>query len=636
MKRKILLTLGIVASTLLASPSMAQYANQIMGPRLIVDAPSSLAGVKAFTYSSNTAMTGPWGRALDSVWLNVEVVKAAPDITACGTINTVSGKWVIIMRGDCEFGLKALNAQNKGAKGVIIVNQHAGEGPVGMGAGASGSSVTIPVLMVSNIDGLAMLAALNNGQQLFISLAKWGFGNANDLALVPTSTACGPYGAVPLSQFASGSPAAYRYYTGAYVANTGTHKATNVMVKNNITFTPVGGSAASVYTDSSIATGNFNPTDSIIEVFSPRTTSFSPTQLGTYTLNYSVSSDSTDQHPTDNTLTNTVDITANVFCKGRIDPVTQNPKASVFYRLNNNTSGFIWGPLIYVNKGNYKADFVKLAVYDGDTSKHSLNGNTLAVRIMKWVDGSNSQPLDGIIEEKELTLKSIAGRALTNADSNQQMMNLYCFDATGISGQFVTEDDSWYWLAVELPYTSNLWSLGCDGESNYFNRTKAGQDFATTKFSDYASPMYSNSYDAFIQTTDSVRMIAFGAAGNRNASIADSADFTQSRGSVPAVALFVSPFNVGVNTAKPAGEISLYPNPATEVVNAKISLANNTSVASIKVIDALGRTVYNEERKNFQQGEISVSVKGFAPGNYHLIVVGDMGAIYKQFTVASK
>lgn len=73
----------------------------------------------------------------------------------------VSGKIAVVYRGTCEFSQKAINAQNGGAIGVIIINNVAGV--MALAPGAFGASVTIPVLMISNTDGAALRAALDNG-----------------------------------------------------------------------------------------------------------------------------------------------------------------------------------------------------------------------------------------------------------------------------------------------------------------------------------------------------------------------------------------------------------------------------------------------------------------------------------------
>nr|AUN35538.1 subtilase family serine protease [uncultured bacterium] len=71
--------------------------------------------------------------------------------------NDVSGKVVIVRRGTCGFAVKAKNAQLMGAKAIIIANNAAGTGPMGMGG--TDSSVTIPAISVGTDNGTALIAA---------------------------------------------------------------------------------------------------------------------------------------------------------------------------------------------------------------------------------------------------------------------------------------------------------------------------------------------------------------------------------------------------------------------------------------------------------------------------------------------
>ncbi len=81
---------------------------------------------------------------------------------ACDPITNggdLTGKIAVIRRGDCEFGFKALAAQNEGAIAVIMVNNVPGD-PIVMGGGVDGGSVTIPLFMVSDVDGEPIIAEL--------------------------------------------------------------------------------------------------------------------------------------------------------------------------------------------------------------------------------------------------------------------------------------------------------------------------------------------------------------------------------------------------------------------------------------------------------------------------------------------
>ena len=117
-----------------------------------------------FTFQAPSA----WGANLQSTYAAGELVLVddgtAGDSLGCGAlVNTtqVNGKIAVVYRGACEFGLKALNAQNAGAVGVIVINNAAGT--MDMGAGANGPGVTIPVAMISNTDGAILKAQLSAG-----------------------------------------------------------------------------------------------------------------------------------------------------------------------------------------------------------------------------------------------------------------------------------------------------------------------------------------------------------------------------------------------------------------------------------------------------------------------------------------
>ncbi|WP_304342820.1 M36 family metallopeptidase [Chryseobacterium koreense] len=73
----------------------------------------------------------------------------------------IQNKLAVIRRGTCSFYQKVFNAQNAGAKGVIMVNNVEGE-PVEMG-GVNSGEITIPSIMISKTNGEAIISALQTG-----------------------------------------------------------------------------------------------------------------------------------------------------------------------------------------------------------------------------------------------------------------------------------------------------------------------------------------------------------------------------------------------------------------------------------------------------------------------------------------
>jgi uncharacterized repeat protein (TIGR01451 family) len=65
-------------------------------------------------------------------------------------VNDVAGKIVMVDRGTCQFGAKALNVEQAGAIACIICNFE--DATLGMAAGTVGAQVTIPVVMMKKSD----------------------------------------------------------------------------------------------------------------------------------------------------------------------------------------------------------------------------------------------------------------------------------------------------------------------------------------------------------------------------------------------------------------------------------------------------------------------------------------------------
>ena len=80
--------------------------------------------------------------------------------------NNLSGKIAVIYRNSCEFSLKALNAQNAGAVGVILINNQLAT--IGLGGGTYGISVNIPVVMINNADGAILVNEMGNGSVVML------------------------------------------------------------------------------------------------------------------------------------------------------------------------------------------------------------------------------------------------------------------------------------------------------------------------------------------------------------------------------------------------------------------------------------------------------------------------------------
>ena len=134
-------------------------------PLLTVTSPASVAGKYAVGLAAFGAPLSSPGVS-GSVVLGLDASDAAGPSTTDGcspltNASAVAGKIAVLDRGTCGFAVKAKNAQDAGAIGVIIADNAAGSPPADM-AGVD-ESISIPSVRVTLNDGIALKAALSGG-----------------------------------------------------------------------------------------------------------------------------------------------------------------------------------------------------------------------------------------------------------------------------------------------------------------------------------------------------------------------------------------------------------------------------------------------------------------------------------------
>ncbi|MEO8507938.1 MAG: M36 family metallopeptidase, partial [Betaproteobacteria bacterium] len=125
----------------------------------MVQSPAAVAGAK----QAGTAdfgpqafdLTGDLVVALDAV--NPDGPTSTDGCTAFTNAPAVAGRIAVVDRGVCTFVVKAKNAQNAGAAGVLVLNNVAPGAP---GMAGTDATVTIPAISVSLADGTAITAQL--------------------------------------------------------------------------------------------------------------------------------------------------------------------------------------------------------------------------------------------------------------------------------------------------------------------------------------------------------------------------------------------------------------------------------------------------------------------------------------------
>ncbi len=159
MKKTLLSILGLVAGIGLN----AQVIFNVKAP-----SPAGLLGNYPLSYAlpANSWGVGDLMDPAESVTGMLAIVDdgTAGDSLGCNALvngGSISGKIAVIYRGSCSFGIKALNAQNAGAIGIIIVNNV--NGLINMLGGTEGMSVTVPTINIGKETGELLKTALDAG-----------------------------------------------------------------------------------------------------------------------------------------------------------------------------------------------------------------------------------------------------------------------------------------------------------------------------------------------------------------------------------------------------------------------------------------------------------------------------------------
>ncbi|MFP8896009.1 T9SS-dependent M36 family metallopeptidase [Chryseobacterium cucumeris] len=101
------------------------------------------------------------------------------DACTAPAAGSLTNKIAVITAANCEYSLKALNAQNAGALGVIMYKPSS-DIPNSLAAGTYGGQVTIPTISIGKTEGLYLTGQLNNGNTINVTLNfdYSGFKNA--------------------------------------------------------------------------------------------------------------------------------------------------------------------------------------------------------------------------------------------------------------------------------------------------------------------------------------------------------------------------------------------------------------------------------------------------------------------------
>jgi hypothetical protein len=496
-------------------------------------------------------------------------------------INDLTGKIAVVFRNTCEFGVKALNAQNAGAVGVIVVNRNPGE-VIAMGAGSQGANVTIPVVMLDLTDGLALIAEMANGPVVMFLGNKTGLF-PNDGGISAGATLLPRQAMIPSQLAQNGTE--FNFDLGSRVYNYGNQAQTGMALNAKIT----NPSGATVYDNT--ATGISLAAGDSLDVIPGGASSLPNFSLasypaGTYTLTYTLTLSGADDYNADNSLVTTFTVTDSMFSYAQADPATGSPTGGNYYRPGTNNQTYSSCQVIdNPNASRLKATGIYFSATTSAASGALLTGEEMALYLYKWEDVFT-----------DLNDANLAFNTLTEVANG---FYYYPDDLQGetVFGAFTTPaalTDNQRYLACVQTVNLNLY-MGHENSTDL-----------TWNEAYYLQPMAPNESDG-----------AYFAAG-----------FGSDIPSSLAIAVANNDVNVAeLNTI--AGKA--FPNPATDVVTIAIE---GKGTAQLTITDVAGK-VAMATTLNLSAGQDNVNIDTLETGLYIFNVTLENGKT-AQFNVVKK
>lgn len=589
-----------------------------------VDAPAAISGYKIIE-EADMQGTSPWGSSIDSAWENMPVAYDALNPNGCiaFTAGSLTGKFALIYRGGCEFGAKALAAQTAGAAGVIIVNNLLGV--AGMGAGASGASVTIPVVMVTSEAGDAMKNQIVGGTPVFISLTGWRFdsvanpidiGFMNDGPVHPLAK-CIP--AHQMSTSTGNSDERWRLFSGSLFYNFSVVDWDTLFQFGRMSYRP------------SLTSGTFAPEDSnsIKWSFStPATTTDSLLQIiidtlgttvmgfdmndkpvGTYKMenelfvipsNLTVPSEETPTSQLNNFWDYEFAVCDSIYSKCNYDFNKKSPMVNSYINFAASTPPNEWGPVLEIRNPKYKAQQMQVVIMRGVIDDSIFANQEVAVSLYKWDDADANGAIDQTSEITEIANGSYMLLATDIVPIAGKTLTIDLTNTASPGADILLEQDAKYWMTVKVPGGDGNFALGSDYYSDY----SANLNFGLGQ----GNPLL-------------------------NAGMMFGGGFAN--GGSPSMALIMSKDPVAIHdVASFNGSVNVYPNPTSDNINVSVKMDKLASSVSYEIVDVTGKTIATSSKKNVLTDIYTYNTNKLSAGTYFVNITTESGKTQVKFVVA--
>ena len=341
-----------------------------------------------------------------------------------------------------------------------------------------------------------------------------------------------------------------------------------------------------------IASGEFGPAINFPQTFVPEANK-------AYTAFYEVTGANDDQNPNNNIVSFRFRTDKNYFSKNK-DKYSMNggfAPQGVF--LNYEIGNCYYIP----EGGKVAATGMQFALADPDDLYEI--GFTLGINLYRWSKGGNKGDVNGDLRANTNEFEKVVDTFFTVNEK------YYLFDIIEVpfSGELIFEEDTYYFVTVDYfaPVNGAPFFIAASEEVNY--------SAAYEKSLSEGRPAYVSMLRKGLESDFEVN--AWGLLR------------------IPFIQLKVDGFTETEPVAVGEGSISLFPNPAADIIYLDLTIADIRSGLAYEIYDICGRLVQPRQTVAGYVSQLPIDISQLDDGIYNLHVISE-GQVYGQTIIKSK
>ena len=389
----------------------------------------------------------------------------------------------------------------------------------------------------------------------------------------------------------------------ADISNQGNNNATNLQLTANISArSSTGVLGASLFT-TTLNYPNMKGGDTIQNKLFPKQY-LPPSTRALYYILYALKSDSANIGGND-TIVSPFTVTDTIFAKedGVVSTIT-----TVDFTGQTDHSIRVGNYFYCPNGKGYQASSCTFGISAID----SLKGQTIGVRLYKWVDTHHDSLIHPEDRGDPIGFNDWTVPTKLNGTTDT-LLTLPLIPVSASAKQVTLDNKGEYLMMIEYENPKGA-------TPDLFFQFNSNFDYSASVFA--SQQLGKPRYAGIIGT-------------NRNSGIWPTATFSGVQYKfVPIVKLNIAKIASATNDLPTANKMEIYPNPTKDAINVDLDLVSASPELSLKIFDINGREVITRVLKNAQKESVNFDVRQFASGTYLMQVIAKDGVRTKKFVVS--